>query len=60
MPMACAADMLGAVSSDSHGAITASFEQRTVSRLAALLRRKSPDIFCYPALDALDVPHELE
>ena len=42
------------------GAVIASFEQRTVSRLAALLCRKSPDNFCYPALDALDIPREPE
>ena len=37
----------------SAGSVIASFEQRTVDRLPALLRRKSPDIVSYPNLDAL-------
>jgi hypothetical protein len=40
------------------GSVIASFEQRTVGRLPALLLRKSSDIFSYPDLDALDIPRE--
>ena len=52
--MAGDADLLGVVSSDSHGSVIDCFEQRAVGKLPPLLWRKAPDIFLYPVLDALN------